>query len=189
MPDRGAGAARRRPGRLPSRRVDGAEGTAQGRRLHPVRRRRRDPGPEGRELGAPDLRGRDRDRRADRFGHRRPAGHRRRRRAAAREGPAPSVAVLHSRPTDQSGQRPGVDHAQAEGPQPFRRHRLLDGGPRHRRRGASGRARRRHDHGRGRRRIGLHAHWHRRLRGLPRTYHGLQRHADQGLATRTATAS
>lgn len=42
-------------------------------------------------------------------------------------------ALLHSRPADQSGQRPCLDPPQAARPEPFGRHRLFDGRPRHRR--------------------------------------------------------
>ena len=35
---------------------------------------------------------------------------------AAREGPAPRLAVLHSRPPDQSGLRPGLDRPRLKGP-------------------------------------------------------------------------
>ena len=66
--------------------------------MAPPRRRLRDA-----ELGAEDLRGADRDRRPDRLRHRRPRRHLRRLGHAAREGPAPHFAVLHSRPADQSG--------------------------------------------------------------------------------------
>ena len=54
-------------------------------------------------LGAQDLRGGDRDRRPDRLRHRRPGRHLRRLGDLARKGTAPHLAVLHSRPADQSG--------------------------------------------------------------------------------------
>ena len=108
----------------------------------------------GRRLGAQDLRGGDRDRRADRLGHRRPRRHLRRLDHPARDGAAPHFAVLHSRPADQSRQRPCLDRPQAQGPEPRGGHRLLDRRACDRRRRAADRARRRQCDGGGRRGIG-----------------------------------
>ena len=90
--------------------------------------------------------------RAHRLGHRRPAGHRRDRAAAEGEGPAPRQPVLHSRASDQSRRRLRLDQAQAQGPEPRRRHGLLDRHARHRRCGAPRRAGRRRRDGRRRHR-------------------------------------
>ena len=65
------------------------------------RRRRRSTTPAGiRKPGRPE-----RDRRSDRLGHWRHRRHRRRRDHAQGAGPAPRLAVLHSRPPDQSRRR------------------------------------------------------------------------------------
>ena len=125
---------------------------------------------------------RDRNRRADRLGHRRPRRHLRRLGHAARERAAAHFAVLHPRPPDQSGERPRLDRPQAQGPQSCRRHRLLDRRARDRRRGAADRARRRQGDGRRRRRIGGQSPFARGLRGLPRAVDRVQRSAEAGLA-------
>ena len=166
-----------RAGRLQSRRLDGAEGAAPSRRFHRLRDGRRDAGARRRGLGAEDLRGADRNRRADRLRHRRPARHRRHRDHAAREGAAPRLAVLHSRPPDQSRRRPGFDSPRSQGPQSRRRHRLLDRRARHRRRLAADRARRRRGDGRRRRGIRGQPARARRLRRLPGAVDRLQRPA------------
>ena len=72
--------------------------------------------------------------------------------AAEGEGPAPRLAVLHSRAADQSRLRLRLDQAPAQGPEPRRGHGLLDRRARHRRCGASRRAGRRRGDGRGRHR-------------------------------------
>ncbi len=126
--------ARRRLQRhLQSRSVDGAEGAAQGRRLHRLRHVRGDAGARRRRLEAEDARRAEHDRRADRLRHRRHRGHRRNRHHAARERPAPGVAVLHPRPHHQSRLRLCLDRARPEGPQQRGGHRLLDRRTRHRR--------------------------------------------------------
>ena len=122
--------------------LDGAEGAAQGRRLHHLRHgappTRRSPIPAGSRRPRTTLR----DRRADRLGHRRHRRHRRGRHHAARAGSAAHLAVLHSRAADQSRLRLRVDQARAEGAEPRRRHRLLDRRACDRRRVAADRARR-----------------------------------------------
>ena len=65
--------------------------------------------------------------------------------------PAPHQPVLHSRQHHQSGLRPGFDPPRAEGPEPRRRHRLLDRRACDRRRRAADHLRRCRRHG-GRRR-------------------------------------
>ena len=182
LPDRRAGAARRRSRRLQSRRLDGAEGAAPRRRLHHLRHERRDAGAARRRLGAQDLRGGDRDRRPDRLRHRRPWRHLRRLGDPARKRTAPHLAVLHSRPAHQSGERTGFDRPQPEGPQPRRRHRLLDRRARDRRRRAADRARRRQRDGGGRRRIGGQPPVAGRILRLPGAVDRLQRPAEAGLA-------
>ena len=73
--------------------------------------------------------------------------------AAAGKGPAPRQPVLHPRPPDQPRLGLRLDQASAQGPEPRRRHRLLDGRARHRRCRAPHRAGRRRRDGRRRRRI------------------------------------
>ena len=141
------------PGRLQPRRLDGAQGAAPGRRLHRLRHERRDAGAARRRLGAEDLRGGNRDRRPDRLGHWRTWRHLRRLGDLARKRAAPHLAVFHSRPAHQSGQRTCLDRAQSQGPQPRGGHRLLDRRARDRRRRAADRPRRRQRDGRRRRRI------------------------------------
>ena len=91
--------------------------------------------------------------------HRRDRGH------AARQGPAPRIAVLHSRPPHQPRLRLRLDRVRPQGPEPFGRHRLLDRRARHRRRGAADRARRCRRDGGGRHRIAGQPH--RRWPALP----------------------
>jgi 3-oxoacyl-[acyl-carrier-protein] synthase II len=57
-----------------------------------------------------------RHRRADRLRHRRPRRHRRAGLDPAGKGPAPHVALLHSRPPDQSRLRLCLDRARLKGP-------------------------------------------------------------------------
>ena len=136
------------------------------RRLEAARRRR---GPE-------------RDRRPHRLRHRRHRRHRRRLDHAVREGPAAHLAVLHPGPPHQPRLRLRLDRARAQGPEPRRRHRLLDRRARDRRRGAADRARRRRRHGGRRRRIADQPPLARRLRRLPGALDRLQRRADARLA-------
>ena len=112
---------------LQSRPRDGAEGAAQGRRLHHLRhgrgrrgarrfrleaaRPRRTAAPTGVLIGS-GIGGIDGIVEA---------GHH-----AAREGPAAHLALLHSRPADQPRLRLRLDQARAEGAEPRGRHRLLD---------------------------------------------------------------
>ncbi len=193
LPDRLHGPARRRLKRhLQSRSVDGAEGAAQGRRIHRLRHVRGAPGARRRRLEAADLRRADHKRRADRLRHRRHRRHRRNRAHLARERPAPGVALLHPRPHHQSRLRPRVDRIRPQGPQPFGGHRLFDRRPRHRRRRAHGRARRCRRDGGGRHRIAGQPHGARRLRGLARALDRVQRRArraPRAPTTKTATAS
>ena len=143
---------------------------------------RRDPGARGTRMGAEDLRGGDRNRRADRLRHRRSRRHLRRLGDPAREGAAAHLAVLHSRPADQSRQRTGLDRPQSQGAQPRRRDRLLDRRACDRRRGPADRARRRQCDGGRRRRIGGQPPFARRLLRLPGALHRIQRPAEAGLA-------
>ncbi len=193
LPRRHAGSARRRHERhLRRRPLDGAEGAAQGRRLHPLRRGRRHAGARRCRLGAEDLRGPDRDGRDVRVGHRRPRRHLRAVGGAARKRAAPRVALLHHRPPHQPGQRLRVDHARAARAEPRRGDRLLHRRPRHRRRRPPDRARRCRGDGRGRRGVGRQPHRHRRLRRLPRAVDRLQRptrRRPRGPSTATATGS
>ena len=92
-------------------------------------------------------------RRPDRFRHRRHRRHRRGLGHAAGEGPAPHLAVLHSRPAHQSRLRLCLDRARPQGAEPCGRYRLLDRRACHRRCGAPDRARRCRRDGGGRRRI------------------------------------
>ena len=87
-------------------------------------------------------------RRPDWLRHRRPSGHRARRHDRSREGAAPPQPVFHPRPAHQSRVGLCVHQVWAQGPEPFRRHRLLYRGACHRRRGAPYRARRRRRDGR-----------------------------------------
>ena len=169
-------------GPVQSRRLDGAEGAAQGRRLHHLRDGRRRPGARRRRLASRDLRRPVRHRRADRIGHRRHRRHLRCLDHAVRARPAPHQPVLHSGPADQPRLRPGLDPPRPQGPEPFGRHRLLDRRPRHRRRLAADRARRCRRDGRGRDRIAGEPAVDRRLRRLPRALHRLQRPARPGVA-------
>ena len=194
LQDRLRDSARRRHRRhLQSRPVDGAEGTAQGRRFHRLsrcaRRRRRSTMPAG---------------------SRRPKTSRcatgvmigsgigglegiaETAITAARARPAPGLAVLHSRPPHQSRVRLCLDRARPQGPEPCGRHRLLDRRARHRRCRPADRARRCRRDGGGRHRIAGQPAC--RWRALPpaRAVDRLQRHARQrrrAPTTRTATAS
>ena len=175
---RGAGARR-----LPSRRLDGAEGAAAGRRFH----RLRDGGGDAGACATPTGRPRPTRKQIETgvligSGIGGLEGIAETAIAAARERPAPRLAVLHSRPPDQSGQRAGVDPAQAQRTEPLGRHRLLDRRARHRRRGAADRARRRRRDGRRRRRIGVNRLGARRFRRLQGAVDRLQRPAEAGLA-------
>ena len=110
----------------------------------------------------------------------------------AREGPAPDLALLHSRPADQPRRRARLDRARAQGPEPCGRHRLLDRRARDRRRRAADRPRRCRRDGRRRHRIAGQPPVARRLRRLPGAVDRLQRRADRAPrapTTATATAS
>src|SRR3546814_10881990 len=63
----------------------------------------------------------------DRLGHRRSAGYREVKPAARRKGTEPRQPALRPRPPDQPHLGPGEHQIWAEGPEPRRRHRLLDG--------------------------------------------------------------
>ena len=132
----GVDPARRRHRRhLQSRPVDGAEGAAQGRRVHRLCDVRGDAGARRCRLASEDaMRSRSRTGVHDRLRHRRHRGHRRDRDHAARARAAPGVAVLHSRPHHQSRLRLCLDRARAQGSEPCGRHRLLDRRACHRRR-------------------------------------------------------
>ena len=103
-------------------------------------------------------------RRLDRLGDRRPAGHRIRIPRAPRARPAPGLAALRPRPADQPDLGPGLDQIRPDGPQPCRRHRLLDRRPFDRRRRADDRDGRCRRHARRRRRSGDLPDRHCRLR-------------------------
>ena len=128
LQDRLRDPARRRHRRhLQSRSVDGAEGAAQGRRVHrlsPCARRRQALDDAGWKPTSYEEQ--TTHRRADRLRHRRRRRHRRDRDHPAREGPAPGVAVLHSRPHHQSRLRLCLDRVRPQGPEPRGGHRLLD---------------------------------------------------------------
>ncbi len=172
------------PGRrhVQSRRLDGAQGAAQGRRLHHLRHGGGDAGARGRGLEGRHAGEAGAHRRPDRLRHRRPQRHRRDRAPAEGEGTASRQPVLHSGPPDQPRRRLRLDPARPQGPQPRRRHGLLDGCARHRRCRAADRARRRRRHGGGRHRKPDLPHRRCRLCRLPRALDRLQRPADQGLA-------
>ena len=107
-------------------------------------------------------------------------------------GPAPGVAVLHSRPHHQSRRRLRLDRVRAQGPEPRGGHRLFDRRARHRRCRAADRARRRRRHGRGRHRIAGQPHGARRLLrrcARCRPASTTTRPTPRALTTRTATAS
>ena len=154
QPDRLRRPARRRHRRhLQSRPVDGAEGPAQGRRLHHLRDVRGRAGARRCRLASLDRRGSLRHRHDDRLRHRRPLRHCRYRDPAEGARTAQGVAVLHSRPPDQSRLGLCLDRARPEGPEPFGGHGLLDRRACDRRRQPADRARRCRCDGRRRHRI------------------------------------
>ena len=127
QPDRLRDSARRRHRRhLQSRPVDGAEGPAQGRRFHHLRDVRGAPGARRRQLASRDRRRPLRHRHHDRLRHRRAVRHRRYRAAAEGARTAQGVAVLHSRPPDQSRLGLCLDRARPQGSQPCGGDRLFD---------------------------------------------------------------
>ena len=129
------GAAGRRQRRdLQRRRLDGAEGPAQGRHLHPLRGGRGRAGAARRGMDARGRGGPAADRGHHRLGDRRAGDDRRDFDHPAGQGAAAGVAVLHSREPDQSRLGAGVDPARVQGAEPFGGHRLLDRGACDRRR-------------------------------------------------------
>ena len=166
-----------------SRRLDGAEGTAQGRRLHHLSRWRR-PSRRSRIPASRPTRRRSRKRTGVLIG----SG------IGGLVGIADTSILLKEK-----GPRrvspffiPGrlinlaagyvsIQH-RPQRAQPRRRHRLLDRRACHRRRRAAGRAGRCRRHGGGRHRKPDLPHRHGRLRRLPRAVDRLQRQPDQGLA-------
>ena len=98
------------------------------------------------------------------------------------KGPRRCQPVLHPVGADQPRLRPGLDPLRLQGPEPRRRHGLLDRRARDRRRGAADRARRRRRDGGRRRRGGDLPARHRRLRRGARAVDRVQRHAGEGLA-------
>ncbi len=133
-----------------------------------------------------------RHRHADRLRHRRPVRHCRHRDPAERARPAQGVAVLHSRPPDQSRFRLCLDRARAEGPQSLRGHRVLDRRARDRRCRPSDRARRCRCDGRRRHRVADQPLWRwpasRRARALDQ-FQRQRRRRRRGPTTRIATVS
>ena len=183
LPDRLPDPARRRLRRhLQRRRVDGAQGAAQGRSLHRLCHGGRHAGAARRRLGAEDLRGPMRDRRADRLRHRRHRRHLRGLGHPDRARPAPHLALLHSRPPHQPGRRLRLHRARPQGPEPRGGDRLLHRLPRHRRCRAADRARRCRGDGGRRHGIADQPPVHRGLRRLPGPVDELQRRPDPGLA-------
>ena len=100
----------------------------------------------------------------------------------ARKGSAPHLAVLHSRPADQSGRRTGVDRPQAEGSKSRGGDRVLDRRARDRRRRAVDRPWRRQRDGGRRGRIGGQPAVARRLLRLQGAFDRIQRPAAAGLS-------
>ena len=185
--------ARRRLRRhLQSRSVDGAEGAAQGRRIHPLCAQRRTSGARRFRLEAVNAGRAIRDRRDDRLRHRRRRRHCRWRDPGEGARTAPSVAVLHSRPHHQSRLRLCLDRVRAEGSEFGGGHRLLDRFACDRRCRPHDRAWRRRCDGGGRRGIADRPAVAGGLCRLPRAVDFLQRHArsvPRVPTTRIATAS
>ena len=116
-----------------SRRLDGAERAAQGRRLHHLRHGRRGSGSEDAGWKADTPREAGAHRRAHRLRHRRPRRHCRDIAPPEREGPAPRQPVLHTWTPHQPGLRLRLDQARPQGPEPRGRHGMLHWCSRHRR--------------------------------------------------------
>ena len=194
LQDRRHDPARRRHRRhLQSRPVDGAEGAAQGRQLHRLRDVRRDARRSRMPAGSPTTPD-EQNATGVMIGSGIGGVEGIAETAIVLQGAraAPGVAVLHSRPPDQSRLRLRVDRARAEGPEPRGGHRLLDRRARDRRRRPADRARRCRRDGGGRHGIAGQPHLARRLCRRARAVDRLQRHADarrRAPTTRTATAS
>ena len=99
-----------------------------------------------------------------------------------RAGSAPGQPALRPRPADQPHLGPGLDQIRPDGPQPRRRHRLLDRRPFDRRRGPDDRTRRCRRDGRGRRRERALPARDRRLRPGAGAFDPVQRPAGKGVA-------
>ena len=124
-----------------------------------------------------------RDRHHDRLRHRRPLRHRRHGDPAEGARAAQGVAVLHSRPPDQSRLRLCLDRARPQGAEPCGGDGLLDRRACDRRRQPADRARRCRRDGRRRHGIADLPHRHGRLLRGARALDRLQRDAGKGLAS------
>ena len=127
LQDRRPNSALRWLGRyIQCRRLDGAEGTAKGRRLHYFRHGCGYAGAQRRRVAAARTRRPDRQRCSDRVRYRRRRGNCRDGAIVARPRSAPGVAFLYSRQAYQSGVGLCVDRAFAQGAQSCGGHRLFD---------------------------------------------------------------
>ncbi len=152
-------------GQVQPRRLDGRQGTAQGRSVHRVRDGGGEHGHRRCRRRAEDGRRRRAHRCLDRLGHRRGRHHLRGVGDAAREGATPCQPVLRARPHHQHGLGQRLDPLWAQGPQPFGGHGLLN------RRACDRRQLAHHRHGRRRRDGGRR----RRIPGQPAVDGGLCR--------------